>query len=237
MKVITYIYQDFTDEKSSTHEFRRSVKHFGYSLTNVAKKPRHVGHANTLTEVAAAFRHASGPTMYADGADTFFVTPIVLPTDHMIYSTEKAVWPPTDAMKRAWESEPKETPWAYLNGGAYGGPAELVSEFLERYVLPKLDLIIDDGHAQAIQALAYFQASRDGFPIKLDQKCEYFQSIAFASPDDFKLIRTEATREDGTTHEPINPMIVNTITGTIPSLFHGNGREPMGWVYKTMPKI
>jgi hypothetical protein len=222
VNVITYIYQDFADERSSTHEFRRSVKHFGYGLANVSKKTRHVGNEAVLLQVADAFKEATGPTMYADGADTFFVQPIVLPTDHMVYSTEKAIWPPTDAMKRAWESEPKETPWAYLNGGAYGGPAELVSEFLQRYVLPKLKLIIDDGHAQAIQALAYFQASRDGFPIKLDQKCEYFQSISFAGPDDFELI--------GTT-------ITNRITGTTPSLFHGNGREPMGWVYSTMPKV
>lgn len=221
VEVVTYIYQDFADDKSSTHEFRRSVKHFGYNLTNCAKKQRHVGNAVVLMEVAAAFKQKTGPAMYADGADTFFVRPIELPTDHILYSTEKAIWPPTDAMLRAWGSEPKETPWAYLNGGGYGGPAELISEFLERYVLPKLDLIIDDGHAQAIQALAYFQASRDGFPIKLDQQCAQFQSIAFAGPDDFELV--------GST-------IKNRITGTTPSLIHGNGREPMGWVYNTMPK-
>lgn len=220
VNVITYIYQDFADEISSTHEFRRSVKRFGYTLTNVAKKQRHVGNAAVLNLVADAFRDLSGPAMYAD-ADTFFVRPVLLPDHCVLYSTEKAIWPPTEAMKRAWESEHKETPWAYLNGGGYGGHAELISQFLDRYVLPKLDLILDDGHAQAIQALAYFQAKRDGFPIFLDQRCVVFQSIAFAAHEDFELI--------GNT-------IKNRITGTTPALIHGNGREPMGWVYETLPK-
>lgn len=219
MTVVTYIYEDFTNEISSTHRFRESVERMGYELINVAPGKQHVGNAEVLRLLCEQFKKMTGPVCYADGADTFFLRKINVPTDCILYSTEKAVWPPTPALKQAWADlyggEPP-TPWAYLNGGGYCGPAPLIAEFFEEFVIPRLDTIQDDGQAQAAQSFAFIDARKDGFNIYLDKYCTEFQSIAFSPPGDFSV-------QDG--------MFLNNTTRSAPALIHGNGRTPMGWIY------
>lgn len=222
MKVVTYIYEDFTNEISSTHEFRRSAAHFGYEVVNVAPERHHVGNARVIELLCEQFGKMTGPAMYADGADTFFVDTLCVHPKKIFYSTEKAIWPPTDEMKMAWEKFYPygiPTPWAYLNGGAYCGPAELIAEFLQNYVLPNLPGLIDDGHAQSAQAFGFIEAKKHGFPVFLDKECHMFQSIAFAEALDFSLNGGQ---------------IQNNITKRFPSLIHGNGRTPMGHIYELL---
>lgn len=213
MMVFTYIYQDFENDISSTHQLRASVARLGLELVNVADSPHHHGNGHVLRLLYQAYKEASGPIVYADGADSYFLRAPVVPTDHILYSTEKAIWPPVPELIEAWNEQPKETPWCYLNGGGYCGPAELIVAFFERYGLNSQP---SEANGQWQQAQAYMQSIKDGFPIKLDQRCTEFQTIGFADPGDF-------SSENG--------ILTNNRTGTQPAVIHGNGRTPMGWVY------
>lgn len=218
-QVVTYIYEDFENEISSTRKFRESASRFNYDVLNVSKEKRHVGNAAVLRLLYEAYKQLSGPVIYADGADTFFLNTVQVPADKILYSTEKAVWPPSQKMHAAWASfypDAIPTPWAYLNGGSYCGPAELIAEFFERYIIPNLHSVTDDGQAQGVQAIAMMDAKHEGLPIELDVFCEQFQTIAFSDPGDFS------------THGGV---LVNNLTGSKPALIHGNGRTEMGWVY------
>lgn len=219
MNVVTYIWQDFANEISSTHKFRESVVRFDYDICNVAQEKHHVGNAAVLRLLYEHYKDMTGPVIYADGADTFFLSEVQVPDDKILYSTEKAIWPPSQKMHAAWAAfypDAIPTPWAYLNGGSYCGPAELIAEFFERYIIPNLHSVTDDGQAQGVQAVAMMDAYNEGFPIMLDVFCQQFQTIAFTDPGDFS------------THGGI---LVNNITGSKPALIHGNGRTPMGWIY------
>lgn len=217
--VVTYIYQDFANEVSSTYEFRRSAAAAGYEVINVAQQKHHVGNGEVLRLLYNAYRQlpADQPVIYADGADSFFLRPLNVPTDRILYSTEKAIWPPVESLQKAWAEQEQLTHWPYLNGGGYCGPAGLLAEFFERFDLTNQP---GDANGQWQQSLAYFAALAAGFPIELDQHCKEFQTIGFMSPKDF-------TTWPG--------FIENNFTGSRPGLIHGNGRTPMQWVYGLMP--
>jgi hypothetical protein len=217
MIVTTYIYKDFANPDSSTFEFRRSVDALGLELHNVAPKTEHVGNGEVLRLLGEFYGSlpSDTPILYADGADSFIFYEPHIPSNYILYSTEKNVWPPTEELREAWAKYPDLTPWRYLNGGGYAGPAGLLAEFFEIGGLTTLG-DIPDGQAQGAQARAFFKAKEQGFPICLDYECNTFQTIGFMEPTDF---------------EVLNVGIRNTITNTMPAVFHGNGRTPMGWVY------
>ena len=215
--IVTYIYKDFSNQDSSSFEFRRSVESLGIDLHNVATKNEHIGNGEVLRLLGEFYGSlpADTPVIYADGADSFVFYEPVVPLNYVLYSTEKQVWPPTGELREAWAKYPELTPWRYLNGGGYAGPAGLLCEFFEIGGLSCLG-DIPDGQAQGAQARAFFAAKEKGFPVLLDYECTTFQTIGFMEPTDFEIV-------DG--------QIKNTITKTTPAIFHGNGRTPMGWVY------
>ena len=220
MKIITHIYKDFANEISSTYEFRRSCDHFGYEVINTSTGPK-VNFGEVLRLCYEGFKTLGDEmAMYADGADTFFLRPLDnTPEDRITYMTEKQIWPPTESMRAAWAGQPPPTSmWPYLNGGAYCGPASLIVEYYEKYGLSTTGAI-EDAHSQRLQTEAYMRASKDGFPIELDDRCKFFQTIGFTNDGDFM---TEGN------------LIHNNRTGTYPALFHGNGRTAMGWVYECL---
>ena len=215
MTVITYIYRDFADDKSSTYKFRESVERLGLALVNISPSPDFVGHPEVLRLLYEHYKSlpANEPVIYADGADTYFLRIPEIPTDRIVYSTEKAIWPPTEEMREAWADEPRPTPWCFLNGGLYAGPAGMLADFFEKYGLSN----IGERNAQGAQALAYLACKSNGGPrMVLDCHCKTFQSIAFAEDGDFDIG---------------GGVLTNLITGTTPAVVHGNGRTPMGWVY------
>lgn len=238
MKVITYIYQNFADAISSSHQFLRSCEAFGYEVINVAKENYHVGNGEVLRLLYETYKELDEPVCYADGGDSFFLRPINVPTDKILYSTEKNIWPQTKDMATAWgeyysdeellQGRFTNVPalaWPYLNGGGYCGPSKLIAEFFDKYGLNSLGEI-GDAHSQRYQTFAFLRAIEDGFPIELDTQCREFQTIGFFRDTDFDLVET-ANR----TH------IRNELTGSEPALIHGNGRTAMGWVYECMPAI
>jgi len=234
--VITSIYQEFW----GTKQFRKSCEQVGLPLYNAFRGNRFTGNGDVIRmiyEALQALENKYTYAIYADGADSYFTKSFAPLDSCIIYSTEKAVWPPTTQMNKAWEDYYKikylpninlfknslsgiysSSPWKYLNGGGYCGPITLLLQFFERYGLDKLK---GDVNGQDVQALAFIKAHDEGFPIFLDTECRYFQTIGFEDPGDF----TTILRSD------IEPIIKNEKTGNYPSLFHGNGRTPLNWIY------
>lgn len=229
MKVVTYIHTPFADAISSSHEFIRSCDAFGYEVINVAKENYHVGNGEVLRLLYNTYKDLDEPICYADGADSFFLRPINIPTDRILYSTEKNIWPQTDELAKEWgwyyfdnelikgsfANVPAHN-WPYLNGGGYCGPSKLLAEFFDKYGLDKLGTI-GDAHSQRHQTLAFLRAQEDGFPIELDQLCTEFQTIGFFNQSDFSILPG---------------VLYNNLTGSTPALIHGNGRTDMGWIYQ-----
>lgn len=228
--VLTYIFSDFENEISSTYKFRESVARCGYDLINVIEGKRYTGHPQIFNEIFNVIRELphNQPVIYADGADTVFLRPMVVPTNHIAYSTEKAYWPPNEAVGGEERYNHKETPWCYINGGGYCGPAGLMTEYYYRfgalsYGAGKIPASVN---AQKMQHDAYFAARAAGFPVLLDQQCVEFQTIAF--DDQFQ--------ETGESEhfEIIDGKFHNKLTNTYPSNIHGNGRTPMGRIYELL---
>lgn len=227
MKVLTYIHNDFEDNRSSSYKFRESCARFGYEVVNICQTPgKHSGNGKLMMWVKEQVATMGDElTMYADGADTFFLRPIDnAPEDRITYMTETAIWPPPQALPylgEAWAAHYPEgtpTPWPYLNGGGYIGPASLIHEFMTRYKVGDGNCK-NDAFGQEKQAMAFLQAHKDGFPIQLDVHCRLFQSIGHTPLDTFDI-------ENG--------LIFNRYTKTYPALFHGNGRTSMQWVYNAV---
>lgn len=218
--ILTSIYSSFW----GTEEFMKSTKRLGLPVHNAWKGAAFTGHAATLKydyEALLEFKDLYDYAIYADGADSLFLKAFT-PEDCIIYSTEKAVWPPTPGMNQEWNEYYKDrlpySPWKFLNGGGWCGPIPLLIEFFERYGLNKYR---GDINGQGEQAQAFLKAKSEKFPIYLDGKCDYFQTTGFEDPGDFHY------DENG---------FKNLITGTEPCILHGNGRTPMEKFYKLYNK-
>ena len=225
--VLTAIYKEFW----GTQQFRKSVERVGLELYNVFPPfTPYKGNGfiyqyfyKALLELKDKYK----TVIYSDGADTFFQKAFLPPTDKIIYSVEKQIWPPEQqfpglrTLYERYYSDPKyktveHLPWRYLNGGNWCGPIEYLLEFYGRYGLKDLT---GDINGQKEQAEAFMQADSEGFAIEFDHKCEYFQTIAFENLGDFDLA-------------PDGKLLVNNFTGTIPCILHGNGRVNMGPIYE-----
>lgn len=201
MIVITYIYKD----TAGTHRMAESVKRQGYELGVIRTNDNP---ADIMRELYECYKRAvTGHDfiIYADAADTYFQKKLKVPTDHILYSTEKQCFPFPD-----WETryKPVKSRWKFLNNGGICGPTKLLVEFFERYNLHT----IGSTNAQAAVMEAYFKAIEEGFPIKLDTGCKQFQSVAFEAVDEFEM-------KDG--------LLRNKITKSIPAVLHGNGVTPL----------
>jgi hypothetical protein len=211
MIIITNIYSP----NANTHQTIDSFERHGYEVA-VNSNP-FIGNGQVLREMLACYKRAiTGHEyfVYTDGADTFCQRKFEVSTDHILYSTEKACYPHPELAK---QYKPTKSKWRYLNGGGYGGPLKLIIEFFERYGLDKLP---NDVNGQHEQMIAYLAAEKDGFPIKLDCKCEVFQSMAFADPSEFCVVSCMDK-------DIPSPVLKNKITNRIPAILHFNGLTDM----------
>jgi hypothetical protein len=222
--ILTSIYGEFW----GTKQFRRSCALLNLPIHNAFKGKRFTGNGDAIRMLYEAFIELKDKykyLIYSDGADTFFVEGFEPPPGIVIYSAEKAVWPPlpslNDAYKEYYETYKDDlhyqyTPWLYLNAGNFCGEIKLLIEFYEKYGLNKLR---GDVNGQKEISEAYLKAYKEGFPITLDVGCTLFQSIAFEHVNDFSL-------------HPDGKRIINNITGTVPKVYHGNGRTSMEPIYQ-----
>lgn len=218
MIIVTNIYSPNNNTKQTVESFER----YGYEVA-VNSNP-FTGNGQVLRDMLACYKRAiTGHELFAytDGADTFCQRKFESPKDHILYSTEKACYPQTEIAK---QYKPTKSKWKYLNGGGYGGPLKLIIEFFERYGLDKHP---NDVNGQHEQMLAYLAAEKDGFPIKLDTKCEVFQTMAFADPAEFEVVTFFAGLENTLKGEQQPMYLKNKVTKTIPAILHFNGLTDM----------
>lgn len=207
MIIVTNIYSPNANTTQTVESFTR----FGYEVA-VNSAP-FIGNGQVLRDMLACYRRAitgHEDFFYTDGADTYCQRKVEPPKDFILYSTEKACYPHPEIAKQYKTTKSK---WKYLNGGGYGGPLKLIIEFFERY---GLDKHANDVNGQHEQMMAYLAAEKDGFPIKLDTKCEVFQTMAFADPSEFE-VRT-ALHDAG-----VSKMLYNKLAKTTPAILHFNG--------------
>lgn len=236
--VITSIYQPFW----GTEEFMKSCNRVGFPVHNAFKGTRFTGNGDVIRNIYESLvdlKNTYRSAIYADGADSIFLRKFEVPIGCVIYSTEKAIWPPTSQMNSEWKQyydnlEHKgaidmgyknpftgfysKSPWKYLNGGGYCGDTAALIEFFERYGLNKLK---GDVNGQDYQALAFLKAHKEGFPIFLDTDCRIFQTTGFEDPGDFEYNKN---------------FFQNKITGYHPCILHGNGRTDMNNLYQLLNK-
>jgi hypothetical protein len=218
MIIITNIYSPNERTKQAVESFERH----GYEVA-VNSAP-FIGNGQVLRDMLACYKRAitgHEQFVYTDGADTFCQRKFEVSKDYILYSTEKACYPHPEIAK---QYKPVKSKWKYLNGGGYGGPLKLIIEFMERYGLDKLP---NDANGQHEQMVAFLKAEKEGFPIKLDTKCEIFQTMAFADPADFEVVTTFAGLEN-TLNGASQPLhLRNKLTKTIPAILHFNGLTDM----------
>ena len=225
MVIITNIYKPIEGTRQMVSSFERQG--FEVAILNTP-----TGNGAILRSLYECYKRAvTGHELftYSDAADTYCQRPFSPPTDHLLWSTEKACYPHHDRAALYKFGGRLKSPWRYLNNGVYGGPLALAIEFFERYGLNKLH---DGANGQAEVMDAYLQAVKDGFPIKLDFNGELFQSIAFDHDPKRGGHPIHANGYEGTDFEIVNGLVVNKVTGRTPAILHGNGQTPMGWVYE-----
>lgn len=218
MVVVTNIYSPNNNTKQTVESFQRH----GYEVA-INSAP-FKGNGQVLRDMLACYKRAiTGHELfvYTDGADTYCQRKFEVPTDHILYSTEKACYPHPEIAK---QYRPTKSKWKYLNGGGYGGPLKLIVEFFERYGLDKHP---NDINGQHEQMMAFLKAEKEKFPIKLDTRCEVFQTMAFADPGEFEVVTTFVGIEKALEGEPQPLLLKNKLTKTIPAILHFNGLTDM----------
>lgn len=225
MVIITNIYKPFDGTKRMIQSFE---KH-GYE---VAVNTIPMGNGAILRGLYECYKRAATgheTFCYADAADTICQRPLNVPNDYLLWSTEKACYPHPEKAELYNHHHKLKSPWRYLNNGLYMGRLDLVIEFFDRYGLNKLP---DHANGQDEVMDAYFQAVKDGFPIKLDIKCEEFQSIAFDYDPKIDSYPLHKNGYEGSDFEIKDGLVYNKLTKTTPAVLHGNGQTPMGWLYE-----
>ncbi len=126
--------------------------------------------------------------------------------DKIIFSAEKACYPhPEKATK--YPNDHKESPWRYLNGGNWMATNEAFCRMVEA-----------DTPSHTVNDQAYFTDMLIKGYIKLDYRCELFQTIGFEGPDDFNY----------------GVRLHNSYWNTTPVFAHGNGRTPMDKIWRML---
>lgn len=218
--VLTYIYADNVE----TGKFMASCARNSLPVHNCFSRKKFMGNGHALGDFYRALvklKEQYEYVIYSDGGDTFFLKTFTPPSNELIYSTEKACYPHPSLAAQYPPTRMPNNPWRFLNGGNWCSPIQLAIDFFNRY---KLNTHTTDISGQHELMLAYLEAIKEGFPIRLDEECEYFQTIAFEERGDFRVVL-----EDNI------PFVKNLITNTTPSVIHGNGRTPMDWVYNLRP--
>lgn len=225
MVIITNIYKPFEGTKRMIQSFERH----GYE---VAVNTIPTGNGAIMRGLYECYKRAitgHETFCYADAADTICQRRLNVPTDHLLWSTEKACYPHPDKAKLYNFHHKLKSPWRYLNNGLYMGRLDLMIEFMERYGLHRLP---DNANGQDEVMDAYFKAVEDGFPIKLDFGCKEFQSIAFDHDPKTGSYPVHAKGYEGTDFEIVNGLVKNNKTKSTPAVLHGNGQTPMQWIYQ-----
>lgn len=192
-----------TSDKSKCGNLIKSLEKFGYDYHII--EHNWYGFLSKLHETYKYLKTSNHTHfLYTDAWDTVALGPELKIPDGLLFSAERACYPHPEKASLYPEVS---SPWKYVNGGGFCGE---VAAFIKLYELHKPESELND---QVWLTDMYLK----GYDwIKLDTNCEIFQTVAFCPESDFEV-------EEG--------RIKNTVTGTKPLFFHGNGHTPINWIY------
>ena len=152
--------------------------------------------------------------IYADAWDSYVVGDYEelitkLPDLKWWGSVEKNCFPHPELAK---DYPSTEHDWKYVNGGGWFSEVDFFRKMVENNP-------INRKNDQLWLAEVFLKNKKEGLPVGLDYNCEVFQTTGFEGPNDF-LYNYEVGR------------ITNLKTGSLPMIFHGNGRTDMSKVIK-----
>ena len=148
---------------------------------------------------------------YSDSYDTVVLGTMeeaiskILNKDIILQSAERACYPHSE--KEALYPK-HDSPWHFVNGGGWFASVELWCKMIECKPLTVNDVdqvYFTDRFLEGVHGM------------RLDYNCDVFQTIAFCPQSDFLTV---------------GERILNTVTGSKPLFFHGNGHTPMTEIYK-----
>jgi hypothetical protein len=184
---------------------RDSCERVGVRFQTYGSFQRYPGHTQAkLIEALKCIRQLTSEyVMYTDGSDAFIsqgedaiLEGFCEVGSDILVSAEKNLYPDTSLIYPTCWS-----PWKYVNAGGWMGRREAL--------IPHLEHLIDistDSNDQLAWSRWYVQEEHPN--AALDVGCKVFQTMYMVSPGDIS--------EDG----------LNTITGSRPSVWHFNGRQP-----------
>jgi len=191
-----------TSIRENCQQLERSLINFGYDYHII--EHQWGGFLSKLHETYKYLKSLEGYThfLYTDAWDSFAVKKITEVPDGLTFSAERACYPHPEKEVLY----PKhDSPWHFVNGGGFCGE---IKAFVEMYEsCPPINEMNDQ-----VYLTDRFLAGVG----KLDYDCEIFQTVAFCPPSDF---------------EVSGKSILNTVTGSCPAFFHGNGHTPINWIY------
>ena len=119
-----------------------------------------------------------------------------------LFSAEKCCWPDAGLAPRFPACA---TPWKYLNSGGYYLRRDTFLDMVNKYLALAND-----------QLFFAHRLLEPGSSLRLDTRCEAFQTVAFEEAGDFVLA---------------GKRVLNTRTGSMPHIVHGNGHTPLDKFY------
>lgn len=144
--------------------------------------------------------------MFVDAYDVLLLHKLIRIPDHILFSTEKGCWPDHDA---PYPHNPGHGEWRYLNSGSYIAPRTDYLDMVDKFPIEYSD---DD---QRYFTNIYLKTDR----IKLDFKCEIFQSFAFNYTGQVRCTGNH---------------VHNNVYNTYPPIIHFNGKCLDKQIYSMM---
>lgn len=209
-----------SSDASKCYNLERSLKYFGYDYYFIIHSWG--GFLDKIHETYKYLKTLQDYThfLYSDAWDTIALggpeeTQKFMP-DGLMISGERACYPHGD---KAVLYPEHLSPYKYVNGGGWCGE---ISAFIKMYELCPPTTELNDQVYLTDQFLKHY---KDGW-MKLDYECNMFQTMAFRSPEHFRLIYTQ--KNGGF-------RMANNFFNNLPIWFHGNGHENIDDVYKLLP--
>jgi hypothetical protein len=197
-------------------QLKRSAEKHGYDFTIFRATWR--GYGGKVLDVAEFCRENQQQDythiLFMDAHDSYFLRPYedfvakIWNPELMIIGAKKACWPDPDRAQAYEYISGPFSPWRYVNSGQYLAPIDLFLRIVDENPIHERE---DD---QRWMTSIYLSAK---YKTHLDTGCMFFQSIAFEAERDFEINKVG---------------LCNKITDSRPCAAHGNGRTPMGWIYR-----
>lgn len=196
-----------TSDISKCYQLKRSLDAFGWEYHFIEHEWKGFGDKIIETYNYLKANHDITHFFYSDAWDTFALDTM----DRALSRIEDKEIILFSAERACYPHTDKavlypenKSPWKYLNGGGWFASSKLFCEMVEANPLTSED----------VDQVYFTDRFLSGIG-KLDYNCDVFQTIAFCPDTDFA----------GTN---------NTVTGTSPIFWHGNGHTPMSHIYKLL---